>query len=190
VIRLARVADAAAIDDICVRTGAAGQDARGRFSSDDLLPDVWARPYLALEPELAFVIDPGSGAIGYLLATADTAAFVEHYREHWLPGFAARWADDDDPRDAEPVRAGLEPERMLVPELDGYPAHLHIDLLPEAQGRGWGRALIDHLVAHLRARGVPGVHLGVDPANTGAVAFYGRLGFDPLPSGVLGLSLN
>ncbi len=189
-IRLARSADAAAIDDICVRTGAAGQDARGVHSSDDLVPDVWARPYLALEPELAFVLDEGTGPIGYVLGTADTADFVARYREQWMPGFAARWADDDDPRDRDPIRAGLEPERMLVPELDRYPAHLHIDLLPEAQGRGWGRALIDHFVGELRARGVPGVHLGVDPANTGAVAFYARLGFDPLPSGVLGLSIN
>lgn len=189
-IRSFRPSDAAAIDRICVRTGAAGQDARGLYSSDDLVADVWARPYLALDPELAFVLDESTGPIGYLIATADTAAFVARYREQWLPGFTARWAHDDDPRDVEPIRAGLEPERMLVPELDRYPAHLHIDLLPEAQGRGWGRALIDHLVGELRARGVPGVHLGVDPANTGAVAFYGRLGFDPLPSGVLGLSLN
>jgi len=190
VIRPFQPSDASAIDDICVRTGAAGQDARGHYSSDDLLPDVWARPYLALEPELAFVLDDGDGPIGYLLATADTRRFVEQYRERWLPGFAARWGDSDDPRDRDPIRAGLEPERMLVPEVDRYPAHLHIDLLPEAQGRGSGRALIDHLVAELRRRGVSGVHLGVDPANAVAVAFYGRLGFDPLPSGVLGLSIN
>ena len=189
-IRLARSGDAAAIDDICVLTGAAGGDARGRFSSDDLLPDVWARPYVFLEPELCFVVDEGAGAVGYLLATADTARFVGRYRQLWLPGFSQRWGDDADPRDADPVRAGFDPERMLVPELDAYPAHLHIDLHPSAQGRGWGRALIDHLVAELRRRGVPGVHLGVDPANTGAVAFYARLGFTRLPSGVLGLSLN
>ena len=189
-IRLATPADAAAIDEICVLTGAAGGDARGRFSSDDLLPEVWARPYLALEPELCFVIDEGAGAVGYLLATADTAGFVARYREHWLPGFTARWGAGTDPRDADPVAAGLDPDRMLVPELADYPAHLHIDLHPSAQGRGGGRALIDHLAAGLRRRGVPGVHLGVDPANTGAVTFYARLGFTPLPSGVLGLSLN
>lgn len=188
-IRRATAADAAAIDDICVLTGAAGADARGRFSSDELLPDVWARPYLALEPDLCFVVDDGAGAIGYLLATADTSRFVARYRELWLPGFAERWAHSE-PRDAEPVRAGLDPERMLIPELEAFPAHLHIDLHPSAQGRGWGRALIDHLVTELRRRGVPGVHLGVDPANTGAVAFYGRLGFTPLPSGALALSLN
>ena len=29
-----------------------------------------------------------------------------------------------------------------MPELAGYPAHLHIDLLAEWQGRGQGRALM------------------------------------------------
>jgi ribosomal protein S18 acetylase RimI-like enzyme len=190
VIRPATPADAAAIDDICVRTGAAGGDARGRFSSDDLLPDVWARPYLALEPDLCFVVDLGRGAQGYLVATADTASFVEAYRERWLPGFAERWSGDREPADAEHVAAGLDPDRMLIAELAGYPAHLHIDLVPEAQRQGWGRALIDHLVAELGRRGVPGVHVGVDPANVEALAFYHRLGFRPLPSGVLGLSIS
>lgn len=189
-IRLAIHADAPAIDDICVRTGAAGRDARGRFSSDELLPDVWARPYLALEPDLCFVVDLGRGAQGYLVATADTAAFVEAYRQSWLPGFTERWSGDRDPVDAEHVAAGLDPDRMLVPELARYPAHLHIDLVPDAQRQGWGRALIETLVAELGRRGVPGVHVGVDPANVEALAFYHRLGFTPLPSGVLGLSIS
>ena len=34
--------------DVCVRTGAAGSDARGWYSDDDLLPDVYAGPYLHL----------------------------------------------------------------------------------------------------------------------------------------------
>ena len=39
---------------------------------------------------------------------------------------------------------GREPGRE--PYSQGYPAHLHIDLLPELQGQGWGRRLIDTLV--------------------------------------------
>jgi ribosomal protein S18 acetylase RimI-like enzyme len=61
-----------------------------------------------------------------------------------------------------------------------YPSHLHIDLLPEAQGRGYGRALLDRLLAGLADAGSPGVHLGVDPANTGALGFYRRWGFTEL----------
>ena len=71
---------------------------------------------------------------------------------------------------------------MRIAELAEYPAHLHIDLLPELQGQGFGRRLIDTLRAALAARGVPAVHLGMDAANTGARAFYDRLGFHELPS--------
>jgi ribosomal protein S18 acetylase RimI-like enzyme len=63
-----------------------------------------------------------------------------------------------------------------------YPAHLHIDLLPELQGRGIGRRLIDTVLDRLREASVPGVQLGVDPRNTSAQAFYTRLGFAPLPA--------
>jgi ribosomal protein S18 acetylase RimI-like enzyme len=59
---------------------------------------------------------------------------------------------------------------------------LHIDLLPEVQGQGWGTRLIGTLVAALRERGVTGVHLAASTDNAGAIAFYPRVGFTPLPS--------
>ncbi len=40
-----------------------------------------------------------------------------------------------------PTANHQHPERMLIPELADYPAHLHIRLLPEFQGQGWGRQL-------------------------------------------------
>lgn len=69
------------------------------------------------------------------------------------------------------------PERMVVPELAAYPAHLHIDLLPERQGRGHGRELMRTFLGALRDRGVPAVHLVMATANVPARAFYDRLGF-------------
>ena len=76
--------------------------------------------------------------------------------------------------------SGFWTERMLVPELAGYPAHLHIDLLPEWQGRGLGRGLMWSFLAGLHAAGAPRVHLGMAPANTAARAFYDRLGFEQI----------
>jgi GNAT superfamily N-acetyltransferase len=69
------------------------------------------------------------------------------------------------------------PERMNVPELADYPAHLHIDLLPEWQGKGFGRGLINAFLTGLREAGVARVHLGMAVANVEARAFYDRLGF-------------
>lgn len=69
---------------------------------------------------------------------------------------------------------------MLIEQIDEYPAHLHIDLLPEAQRRGAGRALIETMADDLVQRAVPGVHLVAVTANAGAQAFYPRVGFAPI----------
>ena len=186
-IRLYRPADRADVYNVCVRTAAAGGDATGIYSSDDLMPDVFAGPYLAFQPDLAFVVDVGDRVAGYVIAAADTRAFAERVRQEWVPTFASKYPEPS-PTDAPIVAMGVDPERMLVPEVDEYPAHLHIDLLPELQGQGCGRALIDTLRTELARRGIPGLHLTMDPANLPARAFYDRLGFVELPSGALGIS--
>ena len=176
-IRSYRPADLDAVYDICVRTADVGGDARGQFSDDRLVGDVFAAPYVTLEPEHAHVIDDGAGnAVGYVLGTADTERFVRRWHERWLPAADGRY-DESDPRDHGLLALLRGPERMLVPELAGYPAHLHIDLLPGFQGRGLGRALMNAFLAGLHAAGVGRVHLGVSPRNTAARAFYDRLGF-------------
>lgn len=193
-IRLYRASDRADVAEICLKTGDSGGDATGMYVSDDLLADIFVLPYVELEPDLAFVVDTGERVAGYAVAVADTRAFIERFRAEWLPGFTAKYQRSEHPTTPSDdlIEVGRKPDRMMIPEIDEYPAHLHIDLLPELQGQGFGRRLIRTLLAELRARGVPGVHLGVSLSNTGARAFYHRLGFRPLPSdadagGLLGI---
>ncbi|WP_308796933.1 GNAT family N-acetyltransferase [Agromyces silvae] len=196
-IRPYRPCDRPQIAEICLITAAGGGDATGVYSDDALMPEVFALPYVEYAPDLAFVVAerdrPGEGAagrvFGYVLGIADTAAFIDWYAREWAPGFRARHPSPGAPTGADPayteaqlVADGGDPERMRIAELDAYPAHLHIDLRPELQGHGWGRRLIATLLDALAARGVPRVHLGMDPANLGARAFYERLGFHELPS--------
>ncbi|WP_348786981.1 GNAT family N-acetyltransferase [Leifsonia sp. NPDC080035] len=176
--------DEAALRRVCLLTGDAGGDATGLYADDDLLADIFLLPYLAFEPELASVLTRDGRPVGYLVATADSVGFAERYRRDWLPGFALRH-----PRPARIVSfedrildLGHSPEHSIGDDHVLFPAHLHIDLLPEAQGRGWGRLLVRRLLAALRSAGVPGVQLGVGERNVGARAFYRRLGFAPLPS--------
>lgn len=178
-----RPQDRADVYDVCVRTADAGRDARGQLSSDDLWGDVFAGPYLLLEPELAFVLDDGDRVVGYVLGTADTARWAAEHRARWLPVVGPRYPAPAEPRTREEHIVDLlhHPERNVHPELRDHPAHLHVDVLPAHQGAGHGRALIGAFVAALAARGVAGAHLGVLAANTGARAFYARLGFAELP---------
>ncbi|GAA2205778.1 N-acetyltransferase [Nonomuraea monospora] len=174
--------DLDAVYDICVRTADAGGDARGHYASDRLMGDLFAAPYVILEPEHAHVVDDGAGnAVGYIVGTADTERFVRRYREEWIPR-AALPALADPPVTPDDAMLALHnrPERMILPELAEHPAHLHIDLLPEWQGKGWGRRLMGAFVAGLREAGVAGLHLSMLTSNVAARAFYDRLGFEEL----------
>ena len=183
-LRPFRPSDGASLRSVCLRTAEFGGDATGLYVSDSLMPDVFATPYVEFAPELAFVLDAGAGVEGYILGVADTARFVEWFRAEWVPRLARSY------QHVVPWRTrcelfrhlGFTPERMLLPELERYPAHLHIDILPAYQRQGWGRALMNALIGALRARGVPGVHLTMAPENVEARRFYDRLGFRELPS--------
>jgi ribosomal protein S18 acetylase RimI-like enzyme len=180
-IRAYRPGDRDALYDICVRTADAGADARGHYSNDDLMGDLFAGPYAYLEPDMAFVVDDGRGrAVGYIVGTKDTPTFVKRKATEWTPLIGDKYAGGDE-RDREMVHLHLHPEVMIVPALVDYPAHLHIDLLPDFQGRGFGRELIDAFVAAAAANDVKGVHLGMLTVNVKARGFYDRLGFAELP---------
>lgn len=57
-----------------------------------------------------------------------------------------------------------------------YPAHLHINLGPEARNLGIGTRLIEAFMADARAAGAPGVHL-VTSRDSRNRSFYARNGF-------------
>lgn len=183
-IRAAAAPDRDALYDICLRTGASGADATGLYRYPSLLGDVFVGPYLALQPDLAFVVAGADGAEGYVLGAADSAAFAERCLELWWPErrrdySAAR--PEPGGRDAWLLQWIASPPG--VPQFaDEFPSHLHIDLLPSAQGGGWGRRLIATLVDALRTRGSIGVHLGVAGDNANAIGFYRHLGFEEIES--------
>jgi ribosomal protein S18 acetylase RimI-like enzyme len=175
--------DEAAVYDVCIRTARAGQGVGGRYSNDDLVPDIVAGPYLLLEPQHAYVLDNGERAVGYIIGTASTQDFVAAYRDRWLP----RLRDRYQPPSAQPATeeqqrldAMFHPERLLRPELVPHPAHLHINLLAGYQGMGYGRELMSTFLASVAAAGAPSCHLSARRENLGARRFYERLGWRPI----------
>ncbi len=184
-IRPFRAGDEPALADICLKTADDGADATGVLEDDDLWAEVFVLPYVARHPDLAFVVEADDGrVVGYVVGAPDTRAFEEWFRLEWWPQHTGRWPlpDTEHTRQDGILIYAYGRRAAAEPYGDTYPAHLHIDLLPEAQGQGWGRRLIETLVEALRARGVSGLHLASSAGNTGAIAFYPRLGFIPLPS--------
>lgn len=174
------------LTNICVKTADAGNDATGILPDDELWAHIFALPYAERHPDLAFVVaSDADKPIGYILGTDDTDAFEDWFASDYWPRLADRFpkpSDGDDTREASLLKYAYGRRAGAEPYAAAHPAHLHIDLLPEAQGAGWGRQLIERLADALRARGIRSLHLGVDANNTNAIAFYERLGFTPIPT--------
>lgn len=178
-LRWALPDDRAALGEICRRTGDAGSDATGTLVHGELYGLVWAEQYLVLEPSFALVADLDGVAHGYVLAAPDTAAFEARLEEEWWPHLRARYPLPGDGTDVDRrlVHHLHHPTRTSAAVTERYPAHLHIDLLPDVQGRGLGRRMIQAIEQRLAEAGCRGVHLGVDPRNQRAIGFYTHLGY-------------
>jgi len=179
--------------EICLRTGASGEDATELVVEPHLLGALYAAPYALLEPEHALVLDDGSGtAIGYALGALDTRAFEAQCEREWWPALRERHPIGSGANDLDELLIAMLHHPHLVDDdvLAEYPSHLHIDLLPEAQGAGWGRALMEAMQDALRADGSPGAHLGVSARNRRALGFYAHLGYEELSGDALGRTLG
>lgn len=191
-VRPATPEDRPRLYEICLRTGAAGQDATALHHDPDLLGHVYVGPYLELAPELAFVLEDHE-VLGYVLSVADTEAFERACEEHWWPRLRRRYPPGTftpgtpDAAVAQLLHSPPHTDRQVT---DAYPAHLHVDLLPAAQGGGHGRRLLAHLFAALEELGASGVHLGVSARNERALGFYRRLGFTTLEADADGALLG
>ena len=186
VLRRASAADHRAFERICLETGDAGRDATWREDDPSLMGQVFSVPYQVLEPGFAFAIEGPAGVCGYCLAALDTAAFNRKLARDWYPELQRRVADPGPDegrwRGSDWVRHQIHHPELGIPEaLAPFPSHGHIDLLPEARGKGVGRKAMTFLEGRLADAGSTGIFLQVHPANRDALAFYRALGMVSLP---------
>lgn len=160
--------DAEYLKRICIET--ASDVFRGKKITENALVDVYCRYYIEQEPESCFVVtDQSDEAKGYILCVKDYDRYKEIFKEKYLN----TW-------NLATLIMGNFAMKSIKDYVKEYPAHLHIDLLPECQGQGYGRKLIEVLVAHLKERGINGLMLHVSMKNEGAITFYKRCGFKAL----------
>lgn len=199
-IRTAHPSDLPYLYEICLKTGADGKDATALFPDPWLIGQYYAAPYLVHDPSLCFVAEANAVPRGYVIATDDTLRFNAWLNEFWLPPLRVRYPESlreagSLSNNALGVVAQLHAPRPMkgasaTAYLARYPAHLHIDLLPELQGQGCGRNLLERLFFALRSRRVEGIHLGVSTTNPGAIAFYRKCGFTVLETESWGLVMG
>lgn len=170
-----------------MKTGDHGQDGEAFYREDpDALGRIYVGPYLAFEPESSLILEDGAGICGYACGAFDSRAFYSRFETEWRPALSARFpappaGDPSTWTRVQHVHHTYHHPDYFCPEpYEMYPSHLHIDLLPRAQGRGYGRRMLTEIMDRLRRRGSPGAHLGVSARNTRAQGFYQRLGFREL----------
>lgn len=134
-IRQYRPEDRAAVGRICVLTGDSGKDATGQFVTDELLPYLYAYPYVEYAPELAFVIEAEDGqVVGYIIGVTDVNQMAQWAAGDWAERYDRALPVDESwtEKDRELKTRGAEPASRVHEFTDQYPGEFHIDLLPAA----------------------------------------------------------
>ncbi|MGG1518201.1 GNAT family N-acetyltransferase [Paenibacillus oryzisoli] len=152
----------------------------------ELLALRWIRQFLITEPQNGYVLEhtASSKAVGYITCASDTIAYENEFENTYLPKLKVRYEELE-----KQSFAYLEENRKLLFfrrnqdigfDATEYPAHLHINILPEYQRSGYGRLLLSAYEENLRSRGVRGYHLGTGANNLKGISFYTKHGLELL----------
>lgn len=185
-IRLFRPQDIDALYAISVATGHLGGDASHLFADPRMMGHIYAAPYALLEPSLALVVEEEGRLVGFAVGTLDTSGWEARLERDWWPKLRLHYADPADvpaaERTPDQMRAFFIHHPTATPPSvrQHYPAHLHLNLLPGLQGRGWGRRLFAAWLAHASRQGPGALHVLVARANERAIGFWGSQGFTAL----------
>ena len=129
--------------------------------------------YIENEPEHCFVVENAAGeAAGYIFCAENYKSYRRVFKKEYVKR-----------AEAAGLIKGIYALFTGVPLwffAQKYPAHLHIDILPELQRQGAGTALMNALFEKLKAGNVPGVMLVCGANNQKGRGFYNKYGFHKL----------
>ncbi len=131
---------------------------------------VYCDYYIENEPDNCFVAaDDNDKAIGYVISSES----FDDFRKIYIKNYYTRIKKWEYRRRKSALKAIESHEKYK----EDYPAHLHIDILPEYQHIGLGKKLLDALCDNLRKKEVKGVMFTVWNKNYNAIKFYEKYGF-------------
>jgi ribosomal protein S18 acetylase RimI-like enzyme len=177
--------DRQAVREICRSTAYGG--AEEALIDPHLFVDLMIRAYTDFAAGGVWVAEQRGGVVGYLAGGFDKERLQRVQAWRVVPGAVARslgrgllWR-----RSLWRLLADLpgflaEARRVEAPDEEGFPGHLHVNLLPESRGRAVGRRLVERFLDEARHRSLPGVRAVVYETNHPARRFFERLGFRPL----------
>ncbi len=185
IIRKAEASDKDAIEDICYRTGYMGEDLSGleQFNDRILFAALFCQYYILYEKQHCFVaVDTEKNkVVGYILGTPDTKSqrrkvtFAMGWRIALRILSVTIWKYPESLKAVLHFIGGFEPssDDFIYTQ---YPAHLHINILPDYQKSGIGKKLITAFEHHIQSFS-KGVHLITSNKNSKAIPFYRKMGY-------------
>jgi ribosomal protein S18 acetylase RimI-like enzyme len=187
-VRNYQPADRQEVLNVLIKTGYMGEDASSRFDDIYLFGLLFCLYYVDYEPDNCFVaVDSTTNqVVGYILSTLDSIEQKKIFTRKIVPKIFFRlffytiWRYRKSYQVLMYMRK-MDRSEPEIPNLEQmlteFPAHLHIDILPDYHRQGIGTKLIAKLESHLRNHKCPGVHLGTSEQNTKAIPFYEAMGF-------------
>jgi GNAT superfamily N-acetyltransferase len=191
IIRRSNLSDLEAVYAICLQTGDAGQDASALYKDPKLIGHIYVAPYVVLKEAISFVAEDNKGLLGYAVGAVDTREFEAELEVKWWPelrkvhseprGERSNWTLDE-------LRAWSIHHPAQVPHdiVKSHPSHIHMNLLPRAQGKGIGSGLLEAWINSAGSKGVTAVHAGVSAVNSSGLKFWTARGFKPLREDLTG----
>jgi len=138
----------------------------------DFVLNTFCKYYIDNEPENCFVVDDEGKAVGYIICAENFDKFKKTYDEEYFPR-SIKYGESR-------IEWATEAYMLHEKYKDIYPAHLHIDILPEYQRMGVGGKLLRALFDHLLSKDIKGVMLTCGTNNVTANNFYKKYGFEEL----------
>lgn len=184
IVRSFEPSDRQRLNDLFARAGA-GSPSGELWGHAESERAIYLDPYVELEPESLFLAERKGELVGYLTGCLDSSRlpsederFTRAVTEHRLMlkprvmGFFLRSLTDM-------LAARLRREQTAAGDFsdERWPAHLHINVIPEARGTGAADALMHRWLDRLAEAGSPGCHLQTLVENTRATRFFERTGF-------------
>lgn len=141
--------------------------------------------------------------VGYVVGTSDTSAYEAAAEEHWWPTIRAAYLPPDNSIEStvqEEDNPNLTPLDCHYLSLIRTGTHapsdvlafsgatIHIDILPEYQGKGWGRRLMQLAITQLERRGARALWVGSNGEE--GRRFYRKVGFKPIRDKFFGLRFD
>ncbi len=180
-IRPATLNDLTDLYFVALKTGNSGSDATSQFRNDQMLGEVFVGPYVTHASETSNLLSESGKTVGYVLCVLDTDHIQNLCKKHWWPQLQIKYAElkkfsEDEWLVCEIFSPTPSPSEVLK----DFPSHGHIDLLPQVQGKGWGRKMMVQMENQLKNLGSPGFHLRVSAYNKRGLKFYAALGYTEL----------